>query len=134
MFGKVKGKDRLEAVKDFEQDEFRLLLANVVFTKGIDIKRLDTIVDAAAKRSPDDALQKYGRGVRKHKDKYNLRHYDIRDVGNRFEDCADERKQAFERAGIRVVIRKDRRGAEPVQRSLFDQAVDDAKKTLRRVV
>ena len=93
-------------MKDFEHDEFRLILANVVFSKGIDIKRVDAIIDAAAKRNPDDALQKFGRGVRLHKDKKRLLYYDVADVGNRFEDAAKERRKAFERAGIEVKTRK----------------------------
>jgi superfamily II DNA or RNA helicase len=106
IFGKVKGEERLDAVRDFERDDFRLILANVVFNKGIDIKRLDAIVNGAAKRNPDDALQAYGRGVRLHKDKKMLLYYDVRDVGNRFEAAANERKRAFEKAGIEVRIRK----------------------------
>ena len=106
IFGKVKGEERLNAVREFEHDDFRLMLANVVFNKGIDIKRLDAIVNGAAKRNPDDALQAYGRGVRLHKDKKMLLYYDIKDVGNRFEAAANERKRAFEKAGIEVRIRK----------------------------
>lgn len=133
VFGKVKGVDRLDAVKDFEHDEFRLILANVVFTKGIDIKRLDAIVDGAAKRSPDDALQKFGRGVRKHKDKTLLLYYDIRDTGNRFEEAADERKKAFEKVGIEVRVRKDDNyKPEPKQQSLFLTAIQETQASLRK--
>ena len=106
IYGGVKGGERLEAVKQFERDDFRLIIANVVFAKGIDIKRVDAIVDAAAKRNPDDALQKFGRGVRLHKDKKMLLYFDVADVGNRFEKAAEERRQAFEKAGIEVRIRK----------------------------
>lgn len=130
VFGKVKGTDRLQVVKNFERDEFRLILANVVFTKGIDIKRLDGIINGAAKKSPDDALQAYGRGVRLHKDKRLLLYYDIRDTGNRFEEAAEDRKKAFEKAGIEVRVRKDENYTpEPKQQgSLFSNLVLEMQK------
>lgn len=66
--------DSRERRKDrFEKGDSKLLLATKVFTKGVNIKRLDLIIDAAQRGgNKDDVMQKYGRGVRLHPDKGGL--------------------------------------------------------------
>lgn len=98
--GSVKSDDRLEAKRRFEAGEFNLILTNKVFSKGVDIKRVDTIVDATAGKSEEDAVQRFGRGVRKHTAKRALVHVDIADRGGKFGRAADKRYRAFQRAGI----------------------------------
>lgn len=96
---------RSGAKKRFEAGKIRLLIANQVFQKGIDIKRLDAIIDAAGMQSKNNALQKFGRGVRKHKDKTGLWYFDIADTDdqnkkNRYQKAARKRKCAFVKTGI----------------------------------
>jgi superfamily II DNA or RNA helicase len=71
-FGGVDNESRKRRQKRFEKGKSRLFLASRVFTKGVNIKRLDLIVDVAQRPNKDDVLQKYGRGVRLHQEKEGL--------------------------------------------------------------
>lgn len=65
VFGEKKAEERLESKKKFDAKKLKLLIANRVFKKGIDIARIDAIVDAhAGSKSFDDTQQKFGRGAR----------------------------------------------------------------------
>lgn len=102
----VKIEDRMASKDDFEQGKVKVIVANTVFKKGINIKRLDFIIDAAANRSEDDAIQKFGRGLRQHKDKKGLLFFDIADQDsnkkNWFRTSSNDRKKAYLRQGIKV--------------------------------
>ena len=103
----VKVKDRMKFKDKFEEGKVRLILANVVFSKGITIKRVDVVIDAAAGKNPDDALQKYGRGIGLHDDKIGLLHFDISDYDtqnekNYFSRSAKARRKALQNAGVEV--------------------------------
>lgn len=102
-FGHVAAKDRFAAVKSMNDGETNLIVANTVFKKGIDLSRLNVIIDAAAKKSAEDAIQKFGRGVRKHADKNGLIYFDIADENNRFEKAASKRKSAFKSVGVPII-------------------------------
>lgn len=80
VYGEKKVKDRQRSTKNFEKGKIKLIIANQVFKKGVNIKRVDVIIDAAAMKSQNDAIQKFGRGVRKHADKIGLMYFDISDV------------------------------------------------------
>src|SRR5580692_198936 len=77
--GTKKVVDRFKSKDKFEAGEIRVLIVNKVFKKGIDIKRVDVIINATGKPSANDALQIFGRGVRTHKDKVGLICFDIND-------------------------------------------------------
>jgi superfamily II DNA or RNA helicase len=79
VYGEKKVEERRGAVSKFEQGKVRVILSNRVFKKGINIKRLDAIIDGAAMKSQNDAQQKYGRGVRLHEHKLGLMYFDISD-------------------------------------------------------
>lgn len=121
VFGEKKVQERIKAKKKFEKGKVRLILANKVFKKGVDIRRVDVIIDGAGLKSKNDALQKFGRGVRLHHDKEGLLYFDIDDVDpmkdkirsynrNRKRKmklhsqhrAASSRKRAFVAAGIPV--------------------------------
>jgi len=101
----------------------RVILANSVFKKGIDIKRVDAIVDAAAGRSESDAVQKYGRGIRLHDEKTGLLYFDVNDWDqkngdNWFWKGARYRTRALKRNGVpmyRFVWEEDGEGKELVE-------------------
>jgi superfamily II DNA or RNA helicase len=104
--GLVKVDSRINAGKNFEKGNIRLIIANKVFKKGINLKRVDVIIDAAAMRNKNDAVQKYGRGVRMCEGKNGLIYFDICDktpVGakkHRFEAAAEERRAALKSRGL----------------------------------
>lgn len=106
---KIEVKTRRKHIKRFEEGRIRVILANDVFKKGIDVKRLDVVIDGAAQKSKDDALQKFGRGVRLHPEKSGLIYFDLSDQDehnkrNWFATAARSRKRAF--TGARLTIRE----------------------------
>lgn len=126
----IKVKERMKSKDRFEKGKIRLIIANKVFKKGINVKRVDVIIDAAGMSSKEDAIQKFGRGVRLHHDKLGLMYFDIADRDekprtiyvknkkkefkktgkrykkkkkyNRFHKATQNRKNAFRHYGIRM--------------------------------
>lgn len=102
---KIKVRERQKTTRKFEAGDIRVILANEVFKKGVSIKRLDVGIDGAAKKSKDDALQKFGRGLRLHPDKGGFIYFDLADEDpdnkkNWFAKAARTRKRAYKGAGI----------------------------------
>jgi superfamily II DNA or RNA helicase len=130
-FGERQVSERLQSARKFEKGTIRLIIANKVFKKGVNVKRVDVLVDAAALKNKNDAVQKFGRGIRKHIDKAGLLYFDIADDDdknkkNRFMKAARSRKRAYKKAGIKVIDFHWEEDGEIVE--LFRQA----QKALRR--
>jgi len=102
VYGAVKVEKRIKAKEQFDDGGINLIIANKVFQKGVNIKQVDMIVDCAALKSKNSALQKFGRGVRLADGKRGLIYVDIGDVKNRFEAASKRRARAFKAAGIKV--------------------------------
>jgi superfamily II DNA or RNA helicase len=116
---------RVEIKQTFEDEGIRLILTNKVFKKGVNILRVDLIIDAAAMRSPDDCVQKFGRGVRMCQGKHGLIYIDMGDRNydgvrkkdaewNRFAVGTVRRCEAFQRISIPVVKWKWNGDAESI--------------------
>lgn len=103
VYGKVDSADRMQAKKKMDKGKLPLILANVVFAKGVNIKSIDVIIDATAGRSKNSAQQRYGRGARTFAGKQGLIYLDISDVGNRFQANASSRAKAYATLQIPVV-------------------------------
>jgi superfamily II DNA or RNA helicase len=103
IYGAVSGEDRMEWKDEFERGEYNLIITNRVFSKGTNIKSVNLMIDAAAQKSKNDAVQKFGRGARKIKGKDGLIYIDIGDKGNRFELAAKRRRNALRKVGISVM-------------------------------
>lgn len=101
-YGKIDRLSRFAAIEKFEAGSIRLILSSVVFKKGINLKRVDVILDLAEMYSKNDALQKFGRGVRLHPDKTELLHIDFGSQGGRFHRNARSRSNAFKSSGIPI--------------------------------
>ncbi len=86
--------------------KLNLILASKIFTKGVNIKSLSVIVDATGLPSRNNALQRYGRGVRKAKGKKRLLYVDIADRGNKFEQTAKLRESALHESGAKIIKMK----------------------------
>ena len=102
---KIEVSQRQKTTRRFEAGEVKVILANDVFKTGVNIKRVDVIIDGAAQKSKDDAIQKFGRGVRLHPDKTGLLYFDLADQDaynkrNWFTKAAKSRKRAFMLAGL----------------------------------
>jgi superfamily II DNA or RNA helicase len=115
VWGEKKVDYRLDAKKDFEKGDYRLIICNKVFKKGIDIKAIDCIIEASALSSKNDAIQKLGRGKRMKKGKDGLIYFDISDWSppyaqrrkspdwNRFQKASKSRLSAFRERKVPIV-------------------------------
>lgn len=99
-YGKVKAEKRVIAKKKFEKGDIRLIIASNVFERGVDIKRVDALIDMAELPGRNAAVQKFGRGVRIHIDKKNLLYIDIGTIEGRLRRAANSRIKALTSAGI----------------------------------
>lgn len=99
---------RTKAKKLLEAGELDALITNKVFQKGIDIKRPSVIIDGTSSKSRNNAIQRFGRGVRQHDKKKGLLYFDIGYVSSRidkphgFEKAAKTRRRALRSIGIPV--------------------------------
>lgn len=112
-YGAIKVRDRNAARQELENKSIRVLIANQVFRKGTNIKRLDMIIDAAHLPNENDAQQKLGRGVRLCDGKLGLIYIDIgyenldgvskKDYNyNRFARAARKREKALKALTVPV--------------------------------
>jgi type III restriction/modification enzyme restriction subunit/helicase-like protein/intein-like protein with splicing domain len=102
-YGEIKAKKRLKARKKFERGDIRLIVASRVFKKGLNMKRVDVIIDMAEKANKNDAMQKFGRGVRLHPDKHGLLYIDFGTQFGKFGTAAKSRARVLKAAGIPLV-------------------------------
>jgi superfamily II DNA or RNA helicase len=98
-----------------------LIIANQVFKKGINIKRVDLIIDCAQRSNKNDVLQKFGRGVRLHSDKKGLLYVDIATVPQ-MEKQARSRYNALKSAKISVGKCRHFSGVFKVGESLLENS------------
>jgi len=110
-YGEISAFQRLRAKTRFDAGKIRLIIANKVFKKGIDIRRIDLIIDACCLKSQDDAMQKYGRGKRLCDGKVGLIYIDMgfrspekkgSVYWNRFARTTRRRRKAFRRGSVPI--------------------------------
>jgi len=106
--GDVPIEERQKAKTMFEDEDLNLILSTKVFKKGVSIKRIDAMIDLAEWKSKNDAVQKFGRGLRLHADKNELIYIDFGTAGHgRFAAKATSRRRALQKAGIDVTVAHD---------------------------
>lgn len=136
--GKRPKLERLRIKKLFDAGKTKLLIVNRVFKKGINLKRLDCILDVANMRNPNDARQKFGRGVRLCEQKEGLLYFDFgfrkpenlegleEEAKNRFESSTRSRRRALKKQGVPVYPILAREGATKI--------LDKAERCLQRLL
>lgn len=122
----IKIEKRIQAQKKFEKGQIRLIIANKVFKKGVDIKRVDVIIDAAGFKNKDDAIQKFGRGVRRHQDKHGLLYFDIAD-----HDPQDDERKAYVQKINKQRIKTKTKKLQFKHQNRFYKAALDRKKAFK---
>lgn len=104
FYGAVKVKDRKKQLKMFDKGKENLIIANRVFTEGINLKRIDLVIDGAQRSSRDDAQQKFGRAARLHAEKAGIWYIDIFTEVAKLEKAAKERKGAFKQIKVPIKV------------------------------
>ena len=118
VYGEKNTPERMKAKRLMEAGKLPLIIANKVFRKGINIKRISCIVEASGLSKEEDTIQKFGRGTRNVAGKAGLIYVDIGDVAdrtrNRFAKATIERRKAL--AGLGVPVWTARAG-EPIRKT-----------------
>jgi superfamily II DNA or RNA helicase len=124
-YGAIATEKRKSAIDAFEAGEIKLLVANKVFKKGVNIKRVDCMIDMAELKSKNDAAQKLGRIVRLHNDKGMALYIDFGTQSGRYSKAASSRRRALRALEIPVKM---------VKVKTAEQAVAEVSKFLKREV
>lgn len=109
VYGPIAVGKRKQSMKEFEEGTRRVIIASKVFTKGVNLKRCNAIIDGAALSSRTGSQQKFGRGVRLFEGKEGLLYLDVGDVlvnrqeKNRFFFRTRERINALKTLGVTVL-------------------------------
>jgi superfamily II DNA or RNA helicase len=133
-WGEIAVLNRKAAVDKLELGKIRLIIANQVFKKGINIKRLDFGIDAAEQQSSNDTIQKYGRLTRLHPKKKGFIYIDVGSLRNRFEKATGRRKRAFsaEKIPVKRLVLSIAEAAEITAKEIFTQAQKMLDKELKK--
>ena len=102
LSGQRESSERFAAMKAMDAGELPLILASRVFGKGVNLQKVDLILDGSALPGRDGAIQRYGRGVRK-SGKKKLIYIDIADHGNKHAWSAQLRAAALQEVCTQVV-------------------------------
>jgi superfamily II DNA or RNA helicase len=118
LSGEIKPAARLEAMREMDAGELDLILASKVFAKGVDIQSVNLILDCCGLPSRNNAIQRYGRGVRKNQKEKVLFYVDIFDVGNRFEAAGRSRLKALQELGSPIIHEQWKNDAKAVLKAM----------------
>jgi superfamily II DNA or RNA helicase len=75
-------RDRIK--KALDSKETMCVIASAIFKEGVNIRSLDTCINAAGQKSEIATLQALGRGLRTTKDKKTVLIIDFKDTGNKY--------------------------------------------------
>jgi len=82
IYGKTKDEARVEVLEDFKTGKLNCLIGNLkIFNKGINIKNLDVLINAAGNAGEVLTVQTIGRVLRKNPGKTEAFYIDFMDVG-----------------------------------------------------
>ena len=102
LHGQYSYQARTAAKEAMDGGTLHLIIASRIFSRGIDIKRVDVIIDATGFPSRNSAIQRYGRGVRRGEGKGSLLFIDIADHNNQFAAAARSRWKALMELGMMI--------------------------------
>jgi superfamily II DNA or RNA helicase len=97
--------ERKRMLRELADGEIDVLVASVIFNKGIDVPTLRSVVIGGGKSSTVACLQRVGRGMRRAPDKDTFEVWDVLDLDHPWlERHAEERRSALNARGIPVEV------------------------------
>lgn len=94
---------RKQGIKLLRRNDLDVLIASDIFDAGIDIPEVASVVNAAGGRSPTQAIQRLGRGMRTTEAKSSIDFWDVNDVGSAWlKDHSESRRGAYTEEGYEV--------------------------------
>jgi superfamily II DNA or RNA helicase len=132
LWGGTKKNRRERAVARFEAGKIPLLIANQVMKKGVSVNIIDAIIDLAEQKSRNDAVQKFGRGLRLSETGTPLLYIDFSTRSHDVVRGRDLRTDECSRAG-KARAREFKKRNIPVRRIAVHSA-DDALLAVKKIL
>ncbi len=102
--GKTPKDERLEIINKMKSGEYLCAVATKVWSEGINIPKLEIIINAAAGKSPIENLQRPGRGTRNIEGKSELLFYDFIDPLRYLAEHSCERMKIYSEQGWKITV------------------------------
>ena len=111
IYGRTEDEVRYETLEDFKAGKIDVLVGNLkIFNKGINLKNLDVLINAAGNAGDVVTVQTIGRILRKNPGKLTAHYIDFIDAGEYLKKHSMSRIQALKNEGYVVKIVKDKKG------------------------
>jgi len=105
IYGRTEDELRVEILEDFKAGKIKILIGNLkIFNKGINIKNLDVLINAAGNAGDVLTIQTIGRVLRKNIGKNNAYYIDFMDAGNYLHTHSMSRIEALKAEDYDVTI------------------------------
>lgn len=105
IFGKTDDKIRYDVLEDFKEGKFKILIGNIkIFNKGLNIKNLNVVINAAGNLGEVITIQTIGRALRKSPGKKEALYLDFIDNGNYLHEHSMSRIEALKNEEYTVKI------------------------------
>lgn len=103
--GATSGKER-EQIRKFTNENKKVVIIGTygVFSTGVSINRLHSIIFAVSGKSTVRVMQSIGRGMRLHEEKNGVKVYDICDSFHYSEKHLEERINIYDKAGYKIDV------------------------------
>ena len=103
LHGCTNDKDRKNIIKNFKDGSLRVLISTIsIFAEGVDVPKLDAVINASANKGDIKTIQILGRILRKSEGKDNACYYDFFDSFKFFTMAALQRIKTFRKEGYYV--------------------------------
>ncbi len=100
-----KAKDRDNALDDFRDNKYRVLIATSLIDEGVNISSIQGLVLMPGKKSSRQVLQRIGRGLRKKVDDNRVLVYDFMDLNAKnFTEHSYERYKIYEKEKFNLLL------------------------------
>lgn len=84
LHGSLAGDERQEAIRDFEEGKYTVIVGTTIFNTGVDLPSVNAVVLAGGGQSKLALLQKIGRGMRLNDSGDEFRVYDFADFTHKY--------------------------------------------------
>ena len=106
--GNTNKKDRQKLIDNFTTGDLNILIGTIsIFSEGLDVPKLEVLINAAGNKGDIKSIQVLGRLLRKHTEKKGCDYYDFDDTYDVYmKNAAWKRKWTFKKQGHKVKIVK----------------------------
>jgi superfamily II DNA or RNA helicase len=104
LYGGTNKNERIKILENFNKENFVLISTTSIFSEGLDVPKLDLIINAGANAGSVKTVQMLGRVLRTAEGKKQALYYDFLDENRFFKRASYARKKAFYKQGYEVIL------------------------------